>query len=70
MYLLRMLMLNNLLYNRVIKVKYISSKENDLADSLSRLDFKRFWRLAQVMTNEQPTPLSSQLWPMSKIWQD
>ena len=42
MYLLRVLVLNNIYFNRRLKVVYIQSKKNSIADSLSRLDWKRF----------------------------
>ena len=48
MYLLRMLMLNNLIHNRTLRVEFVSSKGNFWADALSRLDFNRFWKKRQV----------------------
>ena len=68
MVLIRLLSLNCLKYNRRIWVQYVKSEENILADSLSRLDFKRFWCNAPPNMDRQPTSLSTDLWPVSKIW--
>ena len=72
MYLLRLITLNNLVYNHRVFAKYISTKENDLSDALSRLQFDRFWRLAGqkgIHMDEHPSRISSLIWPASKIWQ-
>ena len=69
MYLLRMLTLNNLLYNRRVKVIYVSSKNNLLADSLSRQDLKKFFIRAPRNIWKYLAELPSELWPLSKIWQ-
>ena len=68
MYLLRLLTLNNLTNNRRVFVKYIDTKSNYLADSLSRLQFKRFWRLAPPGMEPNPTATSELIWPASHIW--
>ena len=70
MYLLRMLTLNNILYNRMIKVEYISTKDNFLADNLSRLRIKSFLSKAPRGTALQPTLLPEELWPLTRIWQE
>ena len=67
MVLIRMLTLNGLRFNRRVKAKYISSKANFLADSLSRNQMKRFRRLGPQM-NEIPDIIHPDLWPMSKLW--
>ena len=69
MYLLRMLVTNNLIHNRWLFARYIRSADNDLADALSRQDLKRFWRLAPPGTKSRPDLLPSEIWPMSKLWQ-
>ena len=66
MYLLRLLILNGLIYNRRISVKHVTSKNNFLADSLSRLDFNRFRRLGPEM-DENPDTVNESLLPVSKI---
>ena len=70
MYLLRMLVTNNLIHNRRVFARHVLGVKNELADSLSRQDLKRFWRLAPPGTNTYPDPLPTELWPMSRIWQD
>ena len=67
MYLLRVLVLNGLKFNRRIFARYISTKNNYLSDALSRLDFKRFRRLGPQM-NEFPDQISPKIWPVEKAW--
>ena len=69
MYLLRLLVLNNLVNNRRVFVRHITSKNNFLSDALSRLQFRRFWRLAPPGMSPVKTPVSPLVWPISKIWQ-
>ena len=71
MYLIRKLTLNNLVHKRCIFLKFIPSKQNSLADSLSRGQMARFWKLAKELgrtMNLQPAPLHPDLWPPSRIW--
>ena len=42
MHLIRLLVLNCLIYNRRVTVKYVESKRNILADALSRCEYDRF----------------------------
>ena len=70
MYLVRLLTLNNLLHNRRVFVKFISTKKNTLADALSRLQFKRFFKHRGPNMRRHPSPLPNELWPASKIWQN
>ena len=69
MHLLRLLVLNNLINNRRVFAKYINTKANYLSDSLSRMQFSRFWRLAPEGMNPQPSKISPLVWPPSKVWQ-
>ena len=69
MKLLRLLVLSGLTDNRRIFARYISSKSNFLADSLSRLDFDRFRKLGPH-TNQYPDTISPSIWPIGKIWED
>ena len=69
MYLLRILTLNNLIHNRRVFATHLRSAENYLSDALSRMQFNRFWRLAPDDMDPTPTAVSSQLWPITKIWQ-
>ena len=47
MYLLRLLILNNLIFNRRVFARYVRSTKNDFADSLSHLQLVRFWSLVK-----------------------
>ena len=69
MFLIRLLVLNNLKFNRRIWVKHVKSAENILADALSRLNFKKFWKFAPRNMDRTPTKLPEELWPASKLWQ-
>ena len=68
MYLLRLIVLNNLTYNRRITVRYIKSSDNILSDSLYRLRFDIFWKHAPVGTETKPYPVPNELWPINKFW--
>ena len=68
MKLIRILTLDNLKHDRRVFVKHVKGKNNSLSDSLSRLDFDRFWRLALTTMNKFATKTSEVIWPVSKIW--
>ena len=68
MHLIRLLTLDNLKRNRRVFAKHIDTKSNSLADSLSRLQFRRFWRLAPQNTEKLPSPLPGEIWPVDKIY--
>ena len=68
MKLIRLLVLDGLQNNRRVFVKYVKSKDNYLADSLSRLDLMRFWRNAPKHMLTYPDRISDKLWPLQKIW--
>ena len=70
MFLLRILVLNCLKFNRRIVARYISSRENYLSDALSRGKIQRFLDLAPPSINRKPNELCSLIWPASKIWQE
>ncbi len=61
MCLLRSLLYIAAKYQFRYKAEYINTKDNTIADSLSRLDFYRFWRIAPDsdvrMTSTRPIPL-------------
>ena len=69
MKLLRLLVLNNLIFNRKIFMEYIPSKENTLADALSRQDFKTFWDKALAYMAPNPDVISKESWPEHKAWE-
>ena len=68
MKLVRMLTMDNLKNNRKIYVKYVKSRDNTLADALSRLDLKKFWKHAPITMNSKPDTVHSSLYPVSKVW--
>ena len=45
-------------------------KDNGKADALSRLDWKRFWNLADDTMNAAPTKIPDEIWPLGKIWKN
>ena len=70
MKLLRILALEGLNKNRKIQVLHVVSKENYLADAISRMDWTRFWTKAPRATNEKPDALDSRLCPVTKFYED
>ena len=70
MKLIRILVLDCIHYNRRLFVQFVPSKQNILADSLSRLNFRRFWHHAPMTMDEHPTDLPDKIWPLGKIWFD
>ena len=70
MILIRLVVLNNLINNRRVFAKYVNTKANYLADSLSRLQFDRFWKLCPTSMDPNPSTVSPLVWPVSRIWQD
>ena len=69
MFLLRILVLNPLQYNRRITARFIASRDNQLADALSRGQLARFYKIAPVGVNKLPDQIHPDLWPLSKLWQ-
>ena len=71
MKLIRMLVGKCMELNLRIFTKHLKSAENDLADSLSRLQFTRFRNLVRrknLTIDPAPSPLPDELWPASKLW--
>ena len=69
MKLLKLLTMDGLAHSHHLFARHVISKENGLADSLSRLDLVRFWKLAPNMMNKNPEQnFPEVLWPMEKIW--
>ena len=67
MKLIRILVLNCLKFNRQIKVKFVPTKANGIANALSHLQFKWFRHLAPGMQPE-PDQINSLIDPITKIW--
>ena len=68
MKLIRLLVLNNLRFNTRIFVKHLYSSMNYLADSLSHLKFREFWKKAPLSTKSHPEKLLTELWLPSHLW--
>ena len=69
MVLLRLIVLEGLIQNVRINAKHVKTNDNGKADALSRLDFKRFWRLVGTQKmNRHSSLIPEILWPMTKIW--
>ena len=68
MVLLRLLVLNGLVYNRRVFVKHIRTHVNILADSLSRRKFRTFWKHAPSHTHAVADKLTDALPPISQLW--
>ena len=69
MKLIRMIMLLGLKINARVFAKYISSKNNFLADSLSRLQISKFkWASSHLAMEQHPSRILEAFWPISKVW--
>ena len=68
MKLIRVLTLNGLQFSRRLRARFVRTKSNGIADSLSRLQFNRFRKLAPEMT-EFPDNVDSRLWPVDKLFE-
>ena len=68
MHLMRMLSLAALRHGFRIFAIHVKGIDNILSDSLSRLDFKRFFENAPSGVSQLPKPLPQELWPASKLW--
>ena len=66
MFLIHLLVLNNLKFNRRVSAMYINTKSNDLSDTLSRNQMQRFWKIAPDMC-PQPTKIPEYIWCVQKI---
>ena len=68
LFLLRLLVLDGMKNNRQLIAKYISTSDNYLSDSLSRLKIEKFKRLAPQTMLEENDEIIDILWPISKLW--
>ena len=68
MKLLRVIALQGIQFNRRLKVKFIKSCDNVLADALSRHDFKRFWSNAPQTMKPHTSDIPDFLTLVSKVW--
>ena len=68
MKLIRLLALDGIRYNRRVFVKHVKTKLNTLADALSRMNLKRFWKYAPKSMNKYPDNIPPTIWPVEKFW--
>ena len=69
MVLIRLITLEGLVRNARIFAKHVRSCRNGIADSLSRLEFKRFHCLTAKMNMDKlPMRVPPEIWPFQKIW--
>ena len=68
MKILRILTLDNLKMDQGVFTRHIQGKKNFLSDSLSRLEFDKFFKLALKEINQYPDNLDERLWPIEKVW--
>ena len=71
MVLVRLIVLTCLVNNVSIKVEYIKTLDNDIADSLSRQQWSRFKYLTRKLRMDKScTPIPKELLPMESLWLD
>ena len=71
MILIRLLTIQGMKHNVRIFAKYVPTKINGIADSLSRGQWSRFMNLTRKMNMEKfPTEIPEEIWPIQKIWKD
>ena len=71
MVLIRVIVLECMRWNVRIFAKYVETKKNFFADSLSRFQITRFKQLSAKYHRQfdiHPTPIPELIWPPSKIW--
>ena len=68
MILIRIIVLQGLKWNVIIKVQFICSKSNARMDAISCRKFKLFPQLSDNQANQEPCDLLEMLWPMSRVW--
>ena len=69
MVLVRLLVIHCLRYNVRVFAEYLTSKSNEIADSLSRFQERKFARLRRKFDMDRnQTEVPSQIWPVEKIW--
>ncbi len=67
MTLVRLLVKASLRFNFRLYARYIAMGDNVAADSLSRLQFDKFFQVAAPGVSASPTSLPVSLWPVSKL---
>ena len=73
MFLLRKIMKNSLLKNYGVFVHHVGTKQNDLADTLSRGQYDRFWRICREKSkvmSRYPCAMPTEIWSPENYWID
>ena len=71
MVLIRIIVMQGLMFNVRISAKHVSGKLNRFSDLMSRMKYKEFRKLARTTGRSferQHTPIPECLWPMENIW--
>ena len=69
MILIRLITLECMVQNMRIYARYVKSEDNEIADALSRLEWRRFYKLMEQMNMaDRSEKIPEQLFPPSKIW--
>ena len=68
MYLLCLLVLNGLSFNRRVVAQYVVGVQNKLADALSRGRLDKFHQVTPPTFKPYPDTISSKIWPLSHLW--
>ena len=66
--LIRIIVLESMIQNVRIYAKHVGTKQNGIADSLSRGQFERFSMLTQGRFAKVKSEVPQKLWPMEKVW--
>ena len=68
--LIRLIVFEGLIHNVRIFANYVSTKQNAVADALSRSNLRKFYRITKGKYEISPTEIPSQLWAMQDLWED
>ena len=68
--LIKKLIFRELVFNMRIFVRHIFGKSNEIANAISRFQWTRFKKVAPSDVSPTPEPLTDELWPMWKVWED
>ena len=71
MVLVRKITLLSMIWNCRVFAEFVPTKENYLADALSRFEMDRFWKDVDkdnLIVNRYPCPIPEELWPLDKLW--
>ena len=68
MKIIRMLVIDGMMQNRRIFVRFVRSEANILTDALSHFQFQRFWCHAPPDMNTMPDKLPEAIYPVERLW--